>query len=318
MATYISRRALQALLVIIIVSISVFLVMRFLPGDPVMLYIGFEEFHSITPERIEEVRHELGLDKSLPAQYYDWVVDIFHGDLGTSYSYRDPVWDIFARRLPVTIHLGIISFVLSHLMGVLLGITSAIRRGKITDTLVTILANIGITIPIFWLGILMIYAFGLKLSWLPLLGYTSPFEDFWMSTKQLIMPVICLAVFPLGAIARQTRSSMLEVIKQDYIRTAWAKGLRERVIILKHTLKNSLIPVVTLAGMGLSQILGGSVLIEYVFNIAGIGRLAVDAVFSLDYTIIQAIVLITAMMVVTVNLLVDISYGWLDPRIRYA
>lgn len=318
MGTYISRRIFQAILVIIIVSLSVFLAMRLLPGDPVMLYIGFEEFHSITPEKVEEIRHELGLDKSLFVQYFDWIGDILSGDLGTSFHYRESVWEIFSRRLPVTIHLGILSFVISHILGIIVGIISAIRRGKVSDTLVTVFANIGITIPIFWLGILMIYVFGLKLEWLPLWGYTSPFEDFWTGTKQLIMPVICLAVFPLGAIARQTRSSMLEVIQQDYVRTAWAKGLGERVIVMKHTLKNGLIPIITLAGMGLSQILGGSVLIEYVFNIAGIGRLAVDAIFSLDYTVIQAIVLITAVMVVGVNLLVDISYGWLDPRIRYS
>jgi peptide/nickel transport system permease protein len=183
--------------------------------------------------------------------------------------------------------------------------------------LVTVLSNLGITVPIFWLGILLIYFLGLKARLLPLFGYTSPFVDFGLSTRQLILPVICLSIFPIASSARQTRSSILEVIRQDYIRTAWAKGLRQRVIVFKHILKNGLIPVVTLSGIGLSHILGGSVLVETVFNIPGMGRLGVEAVLSQDYAIVQAIILITALMVVLANLIVDISYGWLDPRIRY-
>jgi peptide/nickel transport system permease protein len=181
----------------------------------------------------------------------------------------------------------------------------------------TVLANAGIAIPIFWLGIMMIYLFALDLRWLPVMGYTSPFVDFWKSTKQLIMPVICISVMPLASTVRQTRSSVLEIMRQDYIRTAWSKGLRERVVVIRHTLKNSLIPVITLAGMGISTIIGGSVLIEQVFNIPGMGRLAVSAVMNLDYPLAQAVALIIAVAVVVSNLIVDLSYGWLDPRIRY-
>jgi peptide/nickel transport system permease protein len=180
------------------------------------------------------------------------------------------------------------------------------------------LSNIGITIPIFWLGIILIYVFAVKLDLLPVCGYISPFQDFWMSIRMIIMPVVCLAVFTIGAVARQTRSSLLEVTRQDYIRTAWSKGLSERLVVFRHILKNGFIPVVTLAGMQLSNILGGEVLIEQVFNIPGMGRLAVDAIMSLDYAVIQGVVLLITIMVVLVNLLVDISYGWLDPRIRYS
>ena len=185
------------------------------------------------------------------------------------------------------------------------------------DTLVTTLANIGITVPIFWLGIMLIWLFSVYLHWLPVMGYTSPFEDFVQNTKQLIMPVLCLAIFPIASNTRLMRSSMLEVLRQDYIRTAWSKGAPERSVIISHALKNSLIPIVTLAGMGISGIIGGSVLIEQVFNIPGMGRLAVDSLFQHDYTYVQGITLVMTTIVVLSNLLVDVSYGWIDPRIRY-
>jgi len=185
------------------------------------------------------------------------------------------------------------------------------------DTILTFLANIGICIPVFWLGILLIYLFGLKLHFLPLYGYTSPFINFGMSTKQIILPVICLSIFSISAITRQTRSSVLEIIRQDYIRTAWSKGLRESYIVVRHVMKNSLIPVITLLGMAFRDIMGGSVLIETVFSVPGLGRLAVESLLNQDYAIIQAITLFISALVVITNLLVDISYGWLDPRIRY-
>jgi peptide/nickel transport system permease protein len=182
---------------------------------------------------------------------------------------------------------------------------------------VTILANIGITIPIFWLGTILIYVFALQLHWLPVQGYVSPFTDLAKNTKQIILPIFCLSVFPLSAIARQTRSSILEVMRQDYIQTAWAKGFKERYVVMTHALKNGLIPVVTLAGMGLSNILGGSVLIETVFNIQGVGLTLVNAIFAHDYPVVQGFTFFIGITILLVNLLVDISFGWLDPRIRY-
>jgi peptide/nickel transport system permease protein len=198
-----------------------------------------------------------------------------------------------------------------------MGVLAAIRRGSWIDTVVTTISNLGITIPVFWLGLLMMYVFGLKLGWLPIAGYTSPFEDFWMSTKQLVMPVACLAITSLAGTARQTRSSMLEVVRQDYIRTAWSKGLRERVVIVRHALKLSLIPVITLMGIGVGMIFGGSVLVETVFAIPGIGRLLATSIFAQDYTVIQSGTLVISVIIVLSNLIVDISYGWFDPRIRY-
>jgi peptide/nickel transport system permease protein len=320
MTAYIIRRLIQGLIVLILVTIIIFFAMRLLPGDPLLIYLAQQSqqrLQDLPPELIEHLRHEFGLDRPLPAQYIHWLAGIVHGDLGSSYFYRQSVSKLILERLPVTMYLGILAFIVSIIAGVSAGMVAAIRRGKLVDNIVTPLTYVGVTIPIFWLGILMIYLFGLKLNWLPIAGFTSPFEDFGLSTRQLVMPVICEAIFGVASNARQMRSSMLEVTRQDYIRTAWAKGLRERAVILKHAMKNSLIPVITLVGMGVSFIFGGSVLVETVFAIPGIGRLMVSSIFNHDYLVVQAVTLVMALAVFLVNLLVDISYGWLDPRIRY-
>jgi peptide/nickel transport system permease protein len=317
MTAYIIRRLIQGVIVIVILTLAVFFAVRLLPGDPILLYVSGAQLQSLTPERIELIRHEFGLDKPMMVQYANWVSDLLHGDLGTSIFYRDPVSTLIAVRLPITLHLGLLAFIFSSILGISAGTVSALKRGKKLDSFITITANIGICFPIFWLAILMIYIFAFRLGWFPIGGYTSPFVDFWLSTMQLIMPVLCLMLFGLSADTRQTRSSMLEVTHQDYVRTAWSKGLSERVVTTRHILKNGIIPVVTLKGMAFASIIGGSVFIESVFNINGIGKLAAHAVQSQDYAIIQAIVLLTAVMVVFTNLLVDISYAWLDPRVRY-
>jgi len=309
---------MQAILVIIIVTFLVFIVIRLLPGDPILIYLSSQDIQTLTIEQIEAAKAQFGLDKSLFLQYFNWIGDLLRGDLGMSIFYYQKVSGLISERLPVTLILGIIAFIFSHVIGVIAGTISALRRGKWIDTIVTVIANIGITVPSFWMGILLIYFFGLKLDWFPRFGYISPVTDITAFLHHAVLPVICLAVFPLASVARQTRSSILEVAQQDYIRTAWSKGLKEQSIIIKHMLKNGLIPIVTLSGIGLSYILGGSVLIETVFNIPGMGRLAVEAIQSQDYSIIQAIILFTAVMVVLVNFLVDVTYGWLDPRIRYS
>jgi peptide/nickel transport system permease protein len=226
------------------------------------------------------------------------------------------VGQLLKERLPVSIHLGALALILSSILGVSAGLISAIRRNKMADTLVTSMANFGISVPIFWLGILMIYVFALYFGWLPVQGYTSPFTDFWQSTRQLVMPVICEATVALSINARQTRSSVLEVIQQDYIRTAWSKGLRERSVVIRHVLKNSLIPVITVIGIHVSVIIGGAVLIETVFNIPGTGRLLVNAVLAQDYPVVQGVCIVIATIVVLVNIIIDVIYGWIDPRIR--
>jgi peptide/nickel transport system permease protein len=317
MLSYIIRRFGQSLIVIFIVTIMVFVGMRILPGDPIYMLFNPNQIQAMTQDEIDKIRHESGLDKPLVEQYFVWLGGVFKGDLGRSILNKRPITEDLNKRVPITGYIGVLSFILATIIGIPAGIISAIRRGTWLDTLVTTLANIGICIPIFWLGILMIYLFAVQLRWLPTSGYTSPFVDFGMSVKQLIMPVFCMSIFSIAGNTRQARSSMLEVLRQDYIRTAWSKGIKERVVIIGHALKNSLIPVITLMGMGIAAIFGGSVLIEQVFNIPGMGRLAVDAMFQHDYTYVQGITLVETGIVVFSNLLVDLSYGWLDPRIRY-
>ena len=319
MTAYIVRRLMQSAIVLILVTFMIFCIMRYLPGDPILLYVSQDELSAMpSEEEVEALRHKFGLDKPVPRQYVDWIWNAIRGDLGESIFYGTSVTEEIATALPVSIYLGSIAFVLGILIGVPGGIICAVRRGKWIDTALTVGANIGITVPVFWLGILMIYMLGLGLGWLPIHGYTSPFEDFWLSIKQIIMPSLCLILFPVASTVRQTRSAMLETIRQDYIRTAWAKGLSEKSIIIRHAIRNGIIPVVTLQGMHIPHIFAGQVLVETVFSIPGMGRLAVDALFSQDYLITQGIVLLMTALVVTSNLLIDISYGWIDPRVRYS
>lgn len=317
MTAYIIRRLFQGILVLILVTIFIFGVMRLLPGDPLMLYIAQGQIQNISAQDMATLRHQFGLDQSLPMQYVSWMNGVVHGNLGKSIMLNENVSTLVAQRLPITLHLGILSVLLSAVLGITFGVVCALRRGTWIDTVFTLLANIGITAPSFWVGIILIYFLALKLNLLPVYGYTSPFTDFWLSTRQVIMPVFCLSLFSIASLTRQARSSTLEVIRQDYIRTAWAKGLRERSIVMTHVIKNSLIPVVTMLGLQVGFVFGGSVLIESVFNIPGIGRLMRDAVFTQDYQIVQSGVLVIAAVIVFANILVDISYGWFDPRIRY-
>jgi peptide/nickel transport system permease protein len=313
MITYIIRRILYSLLVIIIVSFFTFFLIHLIPGDPVLALLGPEA----SREQYELLRAQLGLDLPMYEQYWNWLTHILHGDFGKSIIYSEDITGLIRSRLPVTLHLGITALILSAVVSIPAGIIAAIRRGSILDQIITVFANLGMATPIFWAGILGIYLLSLQLDLLPVQGYTSPFEDFWLNTKQIIMPVLCMAVIPVASLARQTRSAMLEVVRQDYIRTARSKGLKESIVIIRHALKNALIPVVTLLGLQIGFLFAGSVLIETVFNIPGMGRLIVRGVFEHDYIIVQAGVLIIGIMVALANLATDIFYGYLDPRIKY-
>ncbi|MBW1916172.1 MAG: ABC transporter permease [Deltaproteobacteria bacterium] len=319
MTAYIIRRFVQAGVVVILASILVFLMIRLLPGDPVLLYVSMDEFNEVTTkEELDALRHEFGLDRPMYIQYADWIGGVVRGDLGDSIFLNVAVSEEMGNALPKTFFLGVVAWIIAVFIGVPFGIIAAVRRGSWADTIVTTSANVGITAPIFWIGILLIWLFGITLGWLPVMGYTSIFSEPLMAVRQMIMPVFCLALFPMSGLARQTRSAMLEVIRQDYIRTAWAKGLTEMGVIMKHAIRNGIIPVVTLAGLQIRGILGGSVLIESVFNIPGMGRLAVEGLQNQDYAIVQGVVLLIATTTVLLNLIVDISYGYLDPRIRYS
>jgi peptide/nickel transport system permease protein len=319
MGTYVVRRLLMGLVVLLLVSILVFFAMRLLPSDPITMFITESQSKEFTEMQIADLKKQFGLDKPMIVQYFNWLGGIItRGDLGQSIMYRAPVAQEITRRIPITFNLGIVSFIVGFLIGIPAGILCAIRRGQWVDTVVTTLANLGITVPAFWLGLMLIYIFGLWLHWLPVQGYTSPFTNFGLNARQMVMPVICLSLFSIASNCRQTRSSMLEVMRQDYIRTAWSKGLREQMVIIRHALKNGLIPVVTLSAMGLSMIIGGSVIIETVFNIPGMGRLAVTAIQNQDYPYVQGIVLIISTFIMLLNIMVDLLYGWLDPRIRFS
>jgi peptide/nickel transport system permease protein len=320
MTTYIIRRLLMGVLVLFLVSLIVFFSLRLMPGDPVLIYVaGQQGGSSVTPEMLVELRHEYGLDKSIPVQYANWVKGIFHGDLGNSIRSHEPVAKSIRRSIPITLVLGFSALIISTILGVFLGLVAAIRRGSWIDTVVTLLSYIGLVIPVFVVAYLLIYVLILKLHvGLPVTGYHLPWTgSFKSSLLESILPIICLGTVPIAITARQMRSSVLEVNNMDYVRTAWSKGLRERTIVTRHVLKNSLIPVLTMVGMGISMIFGGSVIEETIFAIPGMGQLLVKAVLNRDYVVIQGCTLILAAIIVFVNLIVDISYGWLDPRIRY-
>lgn len=317
MLTYIIRRLLQAILIIFLVSLIVFFTMRLLPGDPILMIVTSSSYREYTEQQIAKLRHEFGLDKPLIVQYINFTGGILRGDFGVSIFSHRPVAPEIVKRALISVHIGILSWVIGHIIGIPMGIIAAMRRGTWLDSLVVSLSNIGITVPSFWLGMMLVYLFGLRFGWLPTMGYTSPFDDFWQNMRQIIMPVACLTLSPISGSSRQTRSSLLEVMHQDYIRTAWSKGLKERVIVIKHALRNALIPVVTLAGVHLSIIIGGEVIIEMVFNIPGMGRLLVTSITNQDYPYVECIVLLIAASIVLMNLLVDLSYGWLDPRVRF-
>ena len=316
MASYIIRRLLMGLVVVWVVTLFIFLIMRLLPGDPLILFLGAGDLGVITDEQLAELRHLYHLDLPLVTQYFMWLGRLLRGDLGYSILTQLPINTLVAQRLPITLSLSFFALIISSILGITFGTICALNRGKWPDTLFSVIANLGITLPVFWVGILLVYLLCLRLDLLPAFGYTSPLKDFWLHIRQLIMPVFCLTVFPVASLTRQTRSSMLEVIRQDYIRTAWAKGLAQRIVITRHMIKNALIPVVTQIGLTVPFLVGGAVLVEQVFSIPGMGRMITDAVTGSDYQVVQSGVVVIALTIVVANIIVDIVYAWLDPRIR--
>jgi peptide/nickel transport system permease protein len=317
MLTYIIRRLLHALLVLFLVSIAVFFMIRAMPGDPIEILYAQNTVAKLTPEDLAELRHEAGLDRPIVVQYADWISKLLQGDFGKSISRGFDIGEELGNRLTVTLILGLSSFIVGIIIGPLLGIISAIRRGKFIDDLVSVIANIGITAPQFWVAILLVFLFGLRLKLLPMYGYTLPWNNFGQSVLQSILPVFVGALSIIASTARQMRSSVLETLGEDYTRTAWAKGLNERKVVFRHVVKNSLMPVVTLSGTMLRMVIGGSVVVETIFVIPGLGKMMVDGMLSHDYPVVQATTLIMTLVVVLSSLVVDLLYGWLDPRIQY-
>ncbi len=312
MGRYILKRLGQTLLVLVILSFIIFLLISFLPGDPVYAMLGGE----ISQETYMRWYQELNLDKPLLLRYVLWLLDAVRGQFGTSASFHMAVTDVLAERVPVTIYFSLLSFFISIPIGIVFGIISAVYRGKKIDTIVTLAANIFCCLPQFFLSVLFLYLFAMKMKLLPSYGFVWPWDNFSQSIKQTIMPLLCLTLGGVASITRQTRSSMLEVIRQDYVRTARSKGLEEKKVIFVHSLKNAMIPVITLMGLRLGGLIGGSMFVESVFNIPGMGMTLVNAITAQDIPLIQACVLLIAVVASVVNVITDIVYAAVDPRIH--
>lgn len=305
MSTYIYKRLLLSIPVLLIVTVIVFSIIRFIPGDPAEIMAGLDA----GPEYIEQVRERLGLNQPIHLQYFAFLRNLFQGDLGESINYRIPVNELLFSTFTNTIELSTISLLVAAIIGIGVGIVSARYRYSIFDNLSMLAALAGIAIPVFWLGLMFQLLFSVNLGWLPSSGKGK--------LLQLVMPVMSLAVGSIALLARITRSSMLDVLHQDYITTARAKGLPERVVIFKHALRNALIPVITILGFQLGAMLGGTVIVEIVFAWPGMGRLLVNAILQRDYPVIQGAVLVFASCFILINLVVDLIYACFDPRIRY-
>ena len=317
MNSYLVKRLLLCIPTLILVTMLVFVLMRLIPGDPAYLrLIGSDGDAEFTQEQLDDLRAQLGTDKSLPEQYGRWMWGVVRFDFGLSMVYDTPISDDLKARLPITLELTLIALVLATVIAVPLGIVSAIFQDSWADYLSRIIAIAGIAMPTFWTGILIIILLILFFGWLPPLGYASLWEEPLLNLQQMVFPAIALGFYNMALIARVMRSAMLEVLREDYIRTARSKGLSERVIIVRHALKNASLPVLTISGWQVGRLVAGTVVIEKIFLVPGMGKLLIDSIFARDFTMIQAIVLVVAVLVLLINLFVDLMYGWLDPRIR--
>lgn len=311
MAKYMFKRLGSTLIIVVIVSILTFLLVSLMPKDPVYSLYGTD----ITQEEYDMRYVEMGLDKPILVRYLNWAADVLHGDFGTSYRYHDDVLKIIGEKLGVTMYLCFVSTLISFPIGILLGIITAVKRGKWQDNLLTMLANITSSIPSFVIAIVLLWVFCIRLRLLPSSGFTFPWVDFGEHIQQIIMPLICLSIGGIASVCRQTRSSMLEAIRQDYVRTARSKGLKEGFIIYKHVLRNGLVPIITMIGSRLSMMMGMTVFVENVFAIPGIGSLMVESVNNVDMPVLQACVMLSAVIISLAYLFTDFLYVVVDPRI---
>ncbi|MFM7346914.1 MAG: ABC transporter permease [Tagaea sp.] len=313
MFAFVVRRVLATIPVMGVVALFVFSLLYFSPGDPAAIIAG----DLATVEDIEKVRRSLGLDQPYLVRFGTWLWAILHGDLGTSIFSGIPVTTLIGQRIEATISLSIVTLVFSVLVAVPLGVLAAWKAGGWIDRAVMVFAVFGFSVPVFVLGYLLIFTFAIEFDWLPVQGFVSIREGFWPFLRQLILPSAALGTIYIALIARMTRASMLDVLAQDYIRTANAKGLRTDKVLLGHALKNAAVPIVTVIGIGVALLIGGVVVTESVFAIPGLGRMTVDAILRRDYPIIQGVILMFSFVYVLINLLVDLSYTLFDPRIRY-
>ena len=312
MIAFIARRLVQLIPTLFLVSVIIFLLQQLLPGDPASVMAGEER----DPQVIEQIRKQYKLDQPLPVQYVAWIGGVLTGNLGESMRLKEPVARLIAQKFPVTLQLAFMALIISLVIGVTAGVISAVRKNTAIDYTANVVGLIGISMPNFWLGILLIYLFSVYLGWLPASGYISPFESVGQSLKTTIMPAFVLGNSFAAVLMRHTRSAMLQALSSDYVRTARAKGLSNWVVVIKHAMRNALTPVITLGALELGTLLSGAVLTEQVFSIPGFGKLIVDSVFNRDYAVVQGVTLITATVYILLNLLADIAYIVVNPRLR--
>jgi len=315
---YIAKRTLLCLPVMLVVTVLVFLLMRVIPGDPALLILAGSGEGSVKQEDLDNLRRELGTDRPLHIQYGTWIWGLVRGDFGTSLFYRTPIIREIGPRIPATLELAFLAVIISFILAVPLGVLSAVKQDRWLDYAARLFTFTGISVPIFVIGLTVIYVLVRLFDWLPPMGYAFLWEDPWTNLQQMIFPTLALAFFELNFTARVTRSATLEVLREDYIRTARAKGLREERVVFLHALRNAFLPIVTVSGWSLARLLGGTIIIERIFLVPGMGTLLLESITARDYTLIQAIVLVYAVVVLVVNLVVDVLYAWLDPRIHYA
>ena len=312
MTTYLIRRLATILPTLVFVTMLIFGLQQLLPGDPAVVLAGEEQ----DPQVIAYLRERMHLDEPLPMRYLYWVGGVLQGDLGESVRSQQPVLELVLQKLPVTLELALLAMLIAMVIGIPAGIVSAVRQGTAWDLGANAFALWGLSTPNFWLGILMILLFSVELGWLPASGYVSPWEDPVANLKAMAMPAFVLGTNISAVLMRHTRSAMLQVMSADYVRTARAKGLSQRVVILRHALRNALTPVITLGALELGTLLSGAVLTEQVFTIPGFGKLIVDAVFNRDYAVVQGVVLVTGTAYILLNLLADVAYILVNPRLR--
>ena len=314
MLSFIARRLLIAIPTVILISMFVFALQKLLPGDPVLVMAGEER----NPEVLAYLREKYRLNDPIIYQYVYWMADVLRGDLGMSLRTRQPVLSLIAEKLPVTFQLAVMALAFAFVIGIPMGILSAVKKGTWLDWVANVTALSGLSIPNFWLGIMLILLVSVNLGWLPASGYRSFAEDPAQSIRTMLMPAFVLGSGLAATLMRHTRSAMLSVLKQDYVRTARAKGLMPRIVILKHALRNALVPIVTVSALIFGELLAGAVLTEQIFTIPGFGKLVVDAVFNRDYAVVQGVVLVTGVFFILMNIAADAAYRLLNPRMRDA
>ena len=317
MTTYIAQRLALFIPTLILASFLAFAIMRILPGDPAIAMLGGSE-GSFTEEDLEAVREKLGTNRPLHIQYGSWIGDLFTGDLNDSYFFRVPVADLMQDRFPVSTQLAVMALLISYAAAIPLGVLSAVKQDSWFDHAAKIFTIAGVALPTFWVGILVLFVLSNYFNWVPPLDYADFWENPAVNLQQMIFPAVALGYFNTAFAARLTRSTMLEVLHEDYIRTARSKGLKEAAVIGRHAVKNAFLPVVTIIGFQLGRLFGGAVVIEAIFVVPGVGTLLVESVLIRDYPVVQAVILMIALIVLALNLIVDLLYGWLNPRIRYA